>query len=147
MNTSVHNAGLRHGSSGGLEFDALIPASLGSAIQAEVGTPLVLVLVTQSARIWSAGTEYIYLQLKPKVLVSKMSGFFFSSYGVTAEATSSNIIVGMNTYQRMFDMCVQAAGLNATDLGLPMEPPKRKLYIRLKDGVTANQVCNVLFFA
>lgn len=81
---------------GGLEFTALVPASLGSALQAEVGTSLVLVPLCQAARTWSAKRSTLYLQLLPKALVSKMPGYFFSSYGAAASIQNPMVIVGVS---------------------------------------------------
>ena len=62
--------------------------------QAEVGTPLMLLLVCRNARSGNAAREYLYFQLMPKALVSKMPGYFFSSYGVTARINPPMVIVG-----------------------------------------------------
>ena len=60
-------------------FDALVPASLQPSIGAEVGTPLVMSVVCQNQRAPTASCErqYLYLQIQPKALISKIPGFFF----------------------------------------------------------------------
>jgi hypothetical protein len=63
-------------------FDAMVPASLQHSIGAEVGTPLVMSCLwfarTSSPPTASGVRQYLYLQIQPKTLISKMPGFFFS---------------------------------------------------------------------
>jgi len=125
--------------SGALEFEALVPASLGASVQAEVGTPLVMTLVAQRDRSWYTQRAGLYLQVRPKALVSKMPGFFFSSYEITARISNSVILIGMPLYERVLDECIGLVGLNKSAIAFPERPPKRTLHIRLREGVTEEE--------
>jgi ABC-type antimicrobial peptide transport system permease subunit len=122
-------------------FDALVPASLQPSIGAEVGTPLVMSLVCQNQRAPTASrvTRYLYLQIQPKALIRKMPGFFFSSYEAVAIVQNPVIIMGPSAYQRIFDMCVAEAGINASAMSLPTRPPKRTMHVKLVPSVTEKQ--------
>ena len=124
-----------------LYVDALVPASLRSVIGAEVGTPLMLTLACQNEREKSPSRirRYMNLQLVPKALVAKMPGYFFSSYELVASVSVPIIVLGPSAYQRIFDMCADKAGVNATALGLPRRPPKRSLHVRIVPKVTEKQ--------
>ena len=124
-----------------LYFDALVPASLQPSIGAEVGTPLVMSLICQNQRTASPSRvrRFLYLQIQPKALISKLPGFFFSSYEAVSAVADPVIIIGPSAYQRIFDMCVAEAGINATAVGLPTRPPKRTMHVKLAPSVSEEQ--------
>lgn len=121
--------------------DALVPASLRLAIGAEVGTPLMLTLACQNEREKSSSRirRYMNVQVVPKALVAKMPGYFFSSHELVASVSNPVIILGPSAYQRIFDVCADKAGVNATALGLPTRPPKRSLHVKIVPKVTQKQ--------
>jgi len=117
-----------------LQFEALVPASLGPALGAEIGTEIVSVIQAQNSRNNPSSRRYLYLQMIPKVLVSKFPGFFFSSYSASLEVGTVNVLIGESTWQALLDLCVRKVRLNATRIGLPTTPPKRYLHVRYVDG-------------
>ena len=68
-----------------------------------------------------------------------MPGFFFSSYEAVAVVQNPVIIIGPSAYQRIFDMCVAEAGINASAMSLPTRPPKRTMHVQLVPSVTEKQ--------
>uniref|UniRef100_A0A6U6A8Q8 ABC3 transporter permease C-terminal domain-containing protein n=1 Tax=Guillardia theta TaxID=55529 RepID=A0A6U6A8Q8_GUITH len=113
----------------------ILPASLATSIGAEVKSLLVLVLIAQNEREYSPSRfrRNIFIELEPKVLAKKFPGFFFSSYEAATSVSDPPLLVNEDTWQKLFDLAVEASNLNATRLGLPKRPPKRTLHIRLKE--------------
>jgi len=65
-------------------------------------------------------------------MAAKVPGFFFSSFAVIA--VRPTVLVGMNTIQNILEMGSESVGLPQNTTGFV--PPKQRLMVRLKDGVT-----------
>lgn len=123
-----------------LEYvDVLVSEALRDGASIAVGTPLRLTVEVDLGKF--RDTQLVYLA-KPRGLVSKLPGYFFSSYKQTAFFTTA--CVTMDWYSRFLRdaFAVRRAEFAARGENLtaeeepPAQPPKQKLLVRMTDGAS-----------
>eukprot|EP00479_Gromia_sphaerica_P009090 TRINITY_DN3713_c1_g1_i1.p1 TRINITY_DN3713_c1_g1~~TRINITY_DN3713_c1_g1_i1.p1 ORF type:complete len:123 (-),score=17.43 TRINITY_DN3713_c1_g1_i1:182-550(-) len=78
--------------------------------------------------------------VRTKAMVTKLPGFFFSSYESTA--TWSPIIITLDHYQKVLDMAYNSAGrISPTTVSTI---PKEKLFVKFRPNATSNQIEDVV---
>lgn len=111
--------------------------ALRSTLSVNTKTPLQFTMRIISAKEGRHQEQTVSYHLgHPRAMVSKMPGFFFSSYSQTASANSV-IVVSMDAYYRLWKLAHENSYMKKERL--PATPPKRALLVRLVDGATFEQ--------
>jgi ABC-type antimicrobial peptide transport system permease subunit len=114
-------------------IDMLISESNRLPLSVDTTTPMILTLeyfTVKTTRRWE--TTKMYLLTKPRALVTKLPGFFFSSYSQTSK--NSPVIISMDNYYKLMFRAFNSSYMRDEDF--PEKPPKRTLLVKLKDDVS-----------
>jgi hypothetical protein len=79
----------------------------------------------KTTRRWE--TTKMYLLTKPRALVTKLPGFFFSSYSQTSK--NSPVIISMDNYYKLMFRAFNSSYMRDEDF--PEKPPKRTLLVKV----------------
>jgi ABC-type antimicrobial peptide transport system permease subunit len=112
---------------------AVISTALTGPLSIDTTTPITLVSFPIADKIGRhLGFNRVYTMAQPRAMVSKMPGFFFSSYKQTAGFAP--LIVSMESYDFLRHLTYNYSYQSKSQIELEPEIPKRALFVRLKDS-------------
>jgi hypothetical protein len=111
--------------------------ALRSTLSVNTKTPIQFTMRIISAKEGRHQEQTVSYHLgHPRAMVSKMPGFFFSSYSQTSQANSV-VVISMDSYYKLLTLAHQNSYMRKERM--PATPPKRALFIRLIDGASFEQ--------
>lgn len=112
--------------------DVIISESLRLSGSIDVDTPLMLTVRYKTRADSSSSIVYL---CKVRAMISKMPGFFFSSYRQTANF--SPVLITMDQFYRILNETYHGPNvIEERTQALPDKPPKQKLQVKLRSDLT-----------
>jgi len=113
-----------------MPIDAIISESLRLSTSIDINSPMELLVQAFTAASFDRFlvNQALYYYIKPRAMVSKIPGFFFSSY--TQSSALSPALISIDNYMKIMQSSFKLS-YQYGDIPMPTEPPVRALYLKL----------------